>query len=88
MVQLESHFRYDIRNCSFCSCSSKSQSQSIFIKLSKLLLNSSDALAAGMVGLLITYVIQINDDIISFLWALSNFENKLISLERCRAFTQ
>ena len=40
----------------------------------------------GLAGLLITYVLYIDDDIIAFLWMLSDFEAKLISLERCLGF--
>jgi len=52
-----------------------------------LLVLSHETLASGMIGLLITYVIQINDDIMWTLWSVADFESKLISLERCRAFT-
>jgi len=45
-------------------------------------------IAPGVIALLITYVININDDIMWFLWCLSNFETNLIALERCRTFTQ
>jgi len=52
-----------------------------------LLFTDTSKLTPGVVGLLITYVIQINDDIISFLWSLSNIETKLVSFERCKKFT-
>ncbi len=51
-------------------------------------MESAGGLAPGMIGLLITYVIEINDDITAFLWAFSNLESKLVSLERCRTFTK
>ena len=53
----------------------------------QLLFQDTSKLSAGVIGLLITYVIQINDDIISFLWSLSNIETKLVSFERCKKFT-
>ena len=51
-------------------------------------MKTENTITAGTIGLLITYIVQINDDLILFLWAWANFESKLISLERCKAFTK
>ena len=53
-----------------------------------LLVNTNNIISPGMIGVLCTYVIILSDDIISFLWSLSFFESKLVSLERCKAFTE
>lgn len=44
--------------------------------------------ASGIVGLLMSYVLVVNDDMLWTLRLLSEFESKLINFERCRAFTQ
>jgi len=49
-----------------------------------LLLTGYDTVSAGMVALLIIYVIQINEDIAFLFLCFSYFEFQLVSLERCK----
>ena len=53
-----------------------------------LLVNTNNLISPGMIGILCSYVIILSDDIIGFLWSLSFFESSLVSLERCKAFTE
>jgi len=42
----------------------------------------------GLIGLLITYLLDLNNNLIQVLQTFSNFESNLISFERCKAFTE
>lgn len=42
----------------------------------------------GLMGLLVTYLLDLSAVTINTLQSFSNFESQLISFERCRAFTQ
>jgi len=53
-----------------------------------LLFSGYDTVSAGLVALLIIYVIEINDDISHLFLMSSDFEFQLISLERCKKFTE
>jgi len=53
-----------------------------------LLLTGYDTVSAGMVALLIIYVIQINEDIAFLFLCFSYFEFQLVSLERCKKFAE
>jgi len=53
-----------------------------------LLLTGYDTVPAGMVALLIIYVIQINEDIAYLFLCFSYFEFQLVSLERCKKFAE
>jgi len=41
----------------------------------------------GLIGLLITYLLDLNNNLIQVLQSFSSFETQLISFERCKAFT-
>jgi len=52
------------------------------------LISGYDNASAGLVALLIIYVLQINEDISLLFMAKSYFEFQLISLERCKKFAE
>jgi len=51
-------------------------------------MSSFDSVSAGMVALLIIYVLQVNEDLSLLFLAKSYFEFQLISLERCKKFAE
>jgi len=53
-----------------------------------LLLSGYDTVPAGLIALLIIYVIKINEDIAFLFLCASYFQFQLISLERCKKFAQ
>ncbi len=44
--------------------------------------------SSGLIGLLLTYLLDLSNVMITTLQMLSNFESLLIAFERCQAFTK